>query len=177
LIHEQVSIWKKAFEEKHSDINLVHLDGIKTEVGEMMTQLEAAPFLGDKRLIFIENLPEAPQKRVKKDDGDKKKKPDKYEKLGDYLERIPETSVVVFVQSNPDKRKSLYKKFVQSAEVKEFKSLNGYALNKWIQNRCRKHQINIDQSAIQHLIDLAGGGLWRIDQELQKLAAYTEKAQ
>ncbi len=173
LIHEQVSAWKEAFKEKHGDINLNVIDGTKVEIGEVIAQVEAVPFLGDKRLIFIEGLPEAPKTRnadkvTKKDE----KKDKQQEKLIAFLGKIPESSVVIFVQSNPDKRKSLYKKIVQHAEVKEFKLLAGPTLNQWVRNRIKKYNTSIDISTAEYLTSLTGPNLWRIDQELKKLSSY-----
>jgi len=176
LLHEQINSWKESFKEKYEgDMNLITVSGADAEIGDMIAQIEAMPFLSDKRLIFIEGLPEAPKTRnadkvTKKDEA----RDDELKKLADYLEKIPKTSVVVFVQSNPDKRKSLYKKIVQQATVKEFSQLTGSELNKWIQNRIKKYNSTIDINTAEYLTSLAGQNLWRIDQELQKLSAYSE---
>ncbi len=187
LIHEQINAWKEAFIEKHGgDINLNTIDGKQAEIGEIIAQIETAPFLADKRLIFIEGLPEAPKTRnaskvTKKDE----KREKNLQRLIDYLEKIPESSVVAFVQSNPDKRKSLYKKIVHSstsarndnskprAVIKEFNPLSGAALNKWIQNRIQNYNASIDINSAEYLTSLTGPNLWRIDQELKKIASYS----
>jgi len=175
LLHEQVKAWQDAFKEKHGDLNLIQIDGSEAEIGEMISQIEAAPFLCEKRLIFIDNLPEAPKTRatdkdVKQDEDTAK--PDN--RLADYLEKIPETSIVIFVQPNPDKRKSLYKKIVQLGTLKNFEQLSGPALNKWIQNKVKKYDSSIDTGTAEHLISLTGQNLWKIDQELKKLSSYCE---
>jgi DNA polymerase-3 subunit delta len=176
LLHEQVRAWKESFKEKYEgDMNLITINGADAEVGEIIAQIEAMPFLADKRLIFIEGLPEAPKTRnadkvTKKDE----ERDEELKKLADYLGKIPETSVVVFVQPNPDKRKSLYKKIVQQSQVKEFAPLAGAALNQWVQNRMQKDKTIIDTGTAEYLISLTGQDLWRIDNELQKLSAYSE---
>ena len=176
LIHEQINAWKEAFKEKHGgDMNLNFIDGKKLEIGEIIAQLETAPFLADKRLIFIEGFPEAPKNRNSKKATKKDEKLDKkQEKLIDYLDKIPESSVVVFVQPNPDKRKSLYKRITKAANIKEFNPLSGPALNQWVRNRIGKYNTSIDINTAEHLISLTGPDLWRIDQELKKLSSYCE---
>ena len=174
LLHEQIKSWKEAFKEKYQgDMNLISLDGEEVSVGEIITQIEAAPFLADKRLIFIEGLPEAPKIRnadkVTKKDEEREKD---QQKLIDYLEKIPESSAVIFVQPNPDKRKSLYKKIVQYATVKEFNPLSGVALNQWAQNQAKKYNTKINSGDAEYLTSLTGQDLWRVDQELRKLSAY-----
>ncbi|MBU1017503.1 DNA polymerase III subunit delta [Patescibacteria group bacterium] len=175
LLHAQMKSWEEAFKEKHGDMNLIVLDGSTMEVGEMIAQTETMPFLGEKRLIFIEGLPEAPKTRnvdkvTKKDEA----RDEELKKLADYLEKIPETSVVVFVQPAPDKRKSLYKKIVQLATVKEFIPLTGISLSQWVQNQAKVHGTSISSGEAEYLTSLAGQDLWRIDQELRKLSAYLE---
>jgi len=174
LIHEQIKSWQDAFKEKHGDFNMIRIDGKTSELGEMISQIEAAPFLGEKRLIFIDNLPEAPKTRSADkeamQDDEEDEKPDN--KFTDYLEKIPETSIVVFIQPNPDKRKSLYKKIVQLGTIKNFEQLSGPVLNKWIQNKVKKFNSSIDSSASEHLVSLTGSDLWKIEQELKKLASY-----
>lgn len=174
LINEQINAWKEAFKEKHcGDINLNVIDGEKAEIGEIISQIETAPFLADKRLIFIEGIPEAPKARDNDNPADEEeKRDDKYQKLIDYLEKIPESSVVVFVQTNPDKRKSLYKKIIKFANVKTFEPLSGAALNQWVQNQIKKHNASIDLNTAEYLISLTGQDLWRVNQEIAKLAAY-----
>ncbi len=174
-LHNQIKAWQDAFKEKHGDMNLVVLDGAEAGAGEMISQIEAMPFLGEKRLLFIEGLPDAPKTRnadkvTKKDEA----REEELKKLADYLEKIPETSVVIFVQPHPDKRKSLYKKIVQLATVKEFEPLTGAALNQWVQNQAKIHKTSISAADAEYLVSLAGQNLWRIDQELQKLSAYLE---
>lgn len=176
LLHEHVSMWKEAFKEKHGgDMNINVINGEDAELGEIVAQVEAAPFLADKRLIFIEGLPEAPKtKNVDKVTKKDEERDKQQQKLIDYLEKIPESSVVVFVQPNPDKRKSLYKKIVQHAEVKNFNPLSGPDLNIWIKNRIQKYKTTLDTNTADYLISLTGQDLWRVDQELKKLSSYCE---
>lgn len=176
LLQQQIKSWKEAFIKKYEgDFNLNTIDGAEVEVGDLISQIEAAPFLGDKRLIFIDNLPEAPKSKntdkvTKKDEA----RDEELKKLADYLEKITDTSVVVFVQPKPDKRKSLYKKCVQHAQVKEFTPLSGPVLNSWVQKQAKSHGATIDINNTEYLISQTGQNLWRINQELQKLSSYCQ---
>jgi len=181
LIHEQINIWSDAFKDKYGgDMNLNTINGLESDIGEMIAQIGATPFLADKRLIFIEGLPEfakVKKKNKKSKDKDKITKKDEIrdsqlKKLADYLDQIPDTSVVVFVQANPDKRKSLYKKIVQLGNVKSFETLNGLTLIKWVKNRIQKYGAKLDTTLAEYLISLTGQNLWRIDNELNKLSSF-----
>ena len=174
LLREQINSWKKAFTEKHGDINLAVLDAGETPLYEIMAAVNAVPFLGDKRLIFIHGLPDAPPKRdtaepTKKDE----KREEELKKLEADLDDVPETSVVVFVQGKPDKRKSFYKKLVEKAELKEFSPLSGQMLTGWIQKRVTVKGGQISSSAAEYLSSLTGGDLWRLSSEIDKLSSHS----
>ena len=174
LLHERVTAWKKAFVEKHGDINLAVLDAEETPLHEIMAAVNAVPFLGDKRLIFVYGLPEKPKVRqadkvTKKDE----KREEELKKFEQDLDHIPETSVVVFVQSNPDKRKSFYKKLLEKAEVKEFIPLGGQLLNAWIRKHVEMKGARIDVSTADYFASLTGPNLWKLSQEIDKLTAYS----
>lgn len=175
LINEQVKAWKQAFLEKHGDLNLLHLDGSRIEVNELMSQVEALPFLGDKRLIFVDHIPPKAKPAGKKATKADEKQAEQSEKLMGALERVPESSVVVFVQSKPDKRKKLYKKMVQVATIKSFDRLEGAALHSWISQQFKMRESSADYAVIQHLVSLVGQDLWRLSQEVEKLALYAEE--
>ena len=175
LLHEQVNSWKKAFFEKHGDINLAILDVEEMPLNEVMAAVNAVPFLGEKRLIFIYGLPDKPKTRQTEEASKKDEKRDEaLKKLESDLADVPETSVVVFVQSQPDKRRSFYKKLIALAEVKEFEPLSGQALYAWIKKRVQEKGARIDASSAEYLSSLTGQNLWRLSQEIEKLAAYIE---
>lgn len=173
LLHEQINGWKKAFTEKHGDINLAVLDAEEMPLHEIMAAVNALPFLGDKRLIFIHSLPDRPSTR-KTDEPTRKdeKRDEELKKLEADLDEIPESSVVVFVQSNPDKRKSFYKKLTTKAEVREFSPLAGQALMDWIKKRVQEEGGRIGLPAAEYLLSLTGQDLWRLSKEIDKLTAY-----
>lgn len=173
LLHEQISSWKKAFTEKHGDINLSVLDAEETPLHEIMAAVLATPFLGDKRLIFVHNLPDAPKSRhteepTKKDE----KRDEELKKLEVDLDGVPESSVVIFVQHNPDKRKSFYKKLSAKAEVREFNPMTGTALCEWIKKRVQQGGSRIDTSTAEYLVSLGGHDLWRLSRETDKLVTH-----
>jgi len=174
LLHGQINGWKKAFVERHGDINLAVLDANETPLNEIMAAVNAIPFLGNKRLIFIHGLPDAPPKRKKSELSKKDEKRDEaLKKLESDLDDVPESSVVVFVQSKPDKRKSFYKKLSAKVEIKEFSPLTGQILNTWIQKRVAMRGAKINSLAIEYLASLTGDNLWRLSSEIDKLISYS----
>jgi DNA polymerase III subunit delta len=177
LMHQQAQAWKETFRKRYdNDLNLVTLDGAEATASELISQIETMPFLADKRLIFIENLPEAGKASVKEggESSEEEETKGDGQRLADYLEKIPETSVVVFVQPKPDKRKGLYKKIIHFATVKEFKPLQPAALVQWIRQQAATYKASISAKVAEHLAETAGHDLWRLDQEVKKLASFME---
>ena len=173
LLQEQIRTWKQAFIEKHGDINLETLDATQMPLNELMASMTAMPFLGDKRLIFVYGLPEAPKARQtdkvsKKDE----KREEELKKFGAELKNIPDTSVVIFVQTAPDKRKSFYKNLIKQAEVKEFALLSGGSLSQWIQTQFQAKNSSISLLLAEYLVTLTGQNLWRLSTEIEKLTTY-----
>jgi len=173
LLLQQINDWKDAFTKKHGDTNLEVLDGEEKPLNEIIAAAIAMPFLAEKRLIFIHNLPDAPKTRnpdevTKKDE----KKDEELKKFTESLDDIPDSSVVVFIQPNPDKRRSFYKSLIKKAEVKEFAPLSGEALVKWLKNEVKSKNASIDSDTAEYLISLTGQNLWRLAQEVAKLTSY-----
>ncbi len=174
LLLQQINKWKDAFAKKHGDMNLEVMDGEEKPLNEIMAAAIAMPFLSEKRLIFIHGLPDKPKTRnkdkvTKKDE----KRDDELKKFSENLKDIPDSSVVVFVQPNPDKRFSFYKKLLKQAEVKEFFPLSGKILVKWLQDRVNEKESSIDYDTAEYLISLTGQNLWRLSQEVSKLTSHS----
>ena len=166
-IREKKKYWKDNFALKYGgDLNIASIDAKEVEIKDMILQLETMPFLAEKRLIFIENLP---PKAVEKFDAKKIKI------LIEALKKIPDTSIVVFIQSIPDKRNALYKALIKMAQVEEYKKLNPLEREQWLQSYLKKRNVNILPSAVSFFIQQAGDNLWRLSNEADKLISYTNK--
>ncbi len=187
LLEREKRAWKEAFLKKHGDLNWTALDAERVPVAEILSALETPPFLAEKRLVFIENLPEKPPAREpqgEKSDlpagkaGAQEKREDArtrgLEKLMECLKSLPESTVAVLVQARPDKRKSFYKELIKTAEVRSFDPLEGAALTRWVTETAGTLGLPISPSIAGHLLALTGPDLWRIASELRKLAAYAD---
>ncbi|MBN1258311.1 DNA polymerase III subunit delta [Candidatus Peregrinibacteria bacterium] len=173
LLQEYAKSWKDAFKEKHGDLNLTSLDAREAGVREIMTAIETLPFLGEKRLVFVYGLPDAPPARESEEPTEKDKKRDEeLKKFETYLEEIPKTSVVAFVQPRPDKRRSFYKKLAKSAETKEFRVLQGKELMGWVMAEAKKKGATIHYDTAEYLIGLVGPNLFRLAQEISKYTSF-----
>ena|ERR1043166_1053975 len=87
-----------------------------------------------------------------------------------YLERPVDTSVVLFVGDDIDKRKKFAKKLLTGAAY-EFQPLKPNELPTWIKSHLKTLDTEIDQPAISQLVEMVASDLLTLTNELNKLAA------
>ncbi|MBT4936995.1 DNA polymerase III subunit delta, partial [Candidatus Peregrinibacteria bacterium] len=167
LISEKKEMWEGAFCKKHGgNINIAILDAKELSAGEIISDFETVPFLAEKRLVFIKNLP--PKANEKMD-------VKKLESVLMALKNISDTTVLVFIQNKPDKRTSFYKQLIKMAQVEEFKELRPQELETWLKTYIKKRDAEILPSALSFFLNRAGTNLWKLSQEANKLIAYNNK--
>jgi len=87
-----------------------------------------------------------------------------------YLDRPVESSVVLFIGDDIDKRKKFGKKLLAGAAY-EFAPLKSNELPAWIRSHLKTRDTEIDQFAISKLVELVASDLLTLTNELDKLAA------
>ena len=87
-----------------------------------------------------------------------------------YVERPVETSVVIFIAGDLDKRKKLAKTLMQGAAF-EFQPLRNNELSAWARSHLKNLKTEIEPQALQCLIELVASDLHMLANELNKLAA------
>jgi len=155
------------------DINLSILDGKSITFDEFVRQVLAMPFLANSRLVIVENLMRASKKTNKGEISSKNA--DIQEKIIALLPKVPENTVLVFLEEGiPDRRTALFKKLAQPKKFEEFKLLEGLALEEWIRSEIEARGGEINLLAIQKLAEYVGNDLWRMTNEIDKLISYSK---
>jgi len=110
---------KKLLPEGLEELNENLMDNPTTDA--LIAAAETLPFLADQRLVVVREHP-ALTGRAEADD-----------KLLDYLQHVPDSCVLVFLQrGKADARKKLYKAVQKHGTVVSFAQLNDVELNQWI---------------------------------------------
>ena len=117
---------------------------------------EQLPMMSERRVIRLRNFA-----RLREADE---------EILLSYVERPVETSVVIFIGDDLDKRKKLGKKLLAGAAF-EFPPLKPNELPVWIRSHLESLNAEIEPRALNQLIELAARDLSSLKNELDKLAA------
>jgi len=165
-----------------ADLNTVRLDGRKTTLSELQHACDTVPFLAPRRLVIVDSLLGRPGTRGGKRPGPGKRsgaQKEHRQAVLHYLGQIPETTDLVLMEEVKLKRGNpLYRK-VQSlvkseqARIELYERKRGYELVKWIEARVRAKGGQITRDTTQELMRTVGDNLRLLDQELEKLVAYT----
>ncbi|MBT6068639.1 DNA polymerase III subunit delta [Candidatus Peregrinibacteria bacterium] len=157
LINQKASLWEQEFIKKHGDLNLIKLEGKRLTAREIYEQANQTPFLSDKKLLivrgFLENKSEIQKEFL------------------EYIERIADFTVVLFVETKmPDKRLSLYKYITKNCRTEEFTNLEGNILYDWIIREVQKRDSQIGFSEAKYLTEIAGLSMQSLSNEIEKLS-------
>jgi len=131
---------------------------------QLIETCAAVPFLSPVRLVAVRDCTALTAA------GDK----DEAKKIADYLERLPDTTVLALcVAEAPDKRRTLYKRAAELGTVREFPEPNPAGCVSFVAEQAKKQGARIGRVAAQLLVDLVGCDYYALANEVAKLAVYT----
>lgn len=126
------------------------------DVRSAVATAEQLPMMSGRRLVRIRNF-----SKLREADEDV---------LQNYLDRPVETSVIIFVTDDIDKRKKLAKSLMASAAF-EFQPLKTNELQSWLRSHLKKLNTEIEPQAQQRVLEMVTSDLHTLTNELNKLAA------
>lgn len=144
-----------------ADLNMATLEGKKLKMDTLVAACEAFPFIAEKRVVVVYDLLKHQKAGKERDE------------LRAYLDRIPATCDLVFVeQDDIDKRNAIFTYLKKKANVEEFQPRQGADLLRWLAECAKKLDVHLDGQAAQRLIDYAGSEGRALINELGKLASF-----
>lgn len=133
-----------------------------TPANEIFQANLSLPFLGEKRLVIVQNF------FSEADDEDKTA-------MADMIEQIPDFSIFVFAEKNGiDRRISLYKKIQKFGKLTVFETISGGKLLGWIQSQIEDRGGQIEKDAVITLAELLPADLHRLGHEIDKLINFAK---
>ncbi len=78
-------------------------------------------------------------------------------------------------ETNPRKNNKLFKFLLNNSKVEEFVKKQGIQLEKWIEMKVNKNNLQIEKEAINELMIYTGENMWRLNNEIKKLQNYKEE--
>lgn len=156
---------KKQYREKLSDalidvedtMNYFYIEGKNPNLSKIYEVGETLPFFAERRVLVLENT------------GLFKKAVDGME---EHFEKFPDTTVVIMVEEEVDKRNRLYKWFGKHGYVAELSMPDEKMLVSWIKKLCTQEGKSMEESAIFYLIEHMGTEMFLLKNELEKLFSY-----
>jgi len=139
-------------------MNFSGFAGKGLDLDEVIRMADTMPFFTEYRLILIE------------DSGFFKNAADK---LVEYLPTMPDTTCLLFVESEVDKRNRLYKKVKELGYAAEMKRQDTAQLAKWAGTILAKEGKKITSRTMDVFLSMTGDDMEHIRMELEKLISYT----
>ena len=171
------------------ELNTTVLDGRRVTLAQIAHAADSIPFLGNKRLVIVEGLLSrlaAGKKQDKTESGKAEAHPAAQglaQGLRDYVQRAPDSTLLVFVESGSLPANHALRPLLQSnapaGKIRQFRSLSAMRkdgpglLAEWIKNRAKSKGIELTPDSLRLLATFVGYDLRLMDQELEKLSVYT----
>lgn len=139
-------------------MNYSRFEGKGIDVREIISLGETIPFFADRRVILMENTGffkgQCPE-------------------MAEYIGRLPEYLVLLFVENDVDKRSKMYKAVSKSGKVVEFAQQKEDTLMRWILGILKREGKQITRNDMELFLSKTGSDMSNIEKELEKLICYT----
>ena len=139
-------------------MNYHYFEGKGINLSEVISLADTMPFFADHRLILIEGS------GLFKGNADE---------LVEYLPNLPETTCMVFVEDEVDKRSRMYKAMKKYGYAAEMERQSSGQLAKWAAGLLAKEGKKITASTMEVFLGRVGEDMENIHSELDKLISYT----
>lgn len=139
-------------------MNFARFEGKGLDVDELIRLADTMPFFAERRLILVE------------DSGFFKSASDA---LVQYLPSMPDTTILLFVETEVDKRNRLYKKVKDMGYAAELNRQDSAQLARWAGGILTREQKKITKHTMELFLSIAGDDMENIRMELEKLISYT----
>lgn len=148
---------KTAILEDGSDMNYSYFEGKDVDPRKVSEAAQTLPFFSDYRLIIIENsgLFKAQSE------------------LSELLEMVPASTILVFVESEIDKRSKLFKLVRDKGNVSEMNGLDEKNLKLFVVSLLEQEGKKISEATTQYLLEKTGTDMMNICSEVEKIISYT----
>ena len=149
---------KKALVPADDTMNCSIFSGKEINVNEVIDLAGTMPFFAERRVIVVEN---SGLFKSGSNDG-----------LVELLKDMPQTSYMIFVEEEVDKRGKLYKAVTANGYAALCEMQDEATLKKWIMGLLKRENKMITADALNLLLDKTGANMENIKREVEKLVCY-----
>lgn len=138
-------------------MNYNYYEGKALDLRELNEVAQTLPFFSERRLIIIEGS------GLFKNQSD----------LADILKGIPESTFLIFVEDEVDKRNRLFKLVKEIGTVSEMNGLDEKNLKLFVVSLLEQEGRKISEATVNYLLDKCGTDMMNIRNEVYKLISYS----
>lgn len=149
---------RKALVAEDDTMNCSIYSGKDINVNEVADMVGTMPFFAERRVIIVENSGFF--------------KTGSNDRLVELVKNMPETSHIIFVEEEVDKRNRLYKAVTANGYAALCEVQDETTLKKWIMGLLKKENKLITADALNLLLDKTGTNMENIKREVEKLICY-----
>lgn len=166
LLYGEEAYLKKQYRDKlrnamvstDDNMNYAYYEGKGINVSEVIDLAETLPFFAERRLIVLEDTGFFKSASVE---------------LADYIKEMPETTSMIFVETEIDKRGKLYKAVQAKGRAVELGRQDENTLLRWVASNVKQEQKQISENTVRFFLAKVGTDMENIQKELEKLFCYT----
>lgn len=149
---------KQAILPDGDEMNYSFYEGKGIDILQLQETADTLPFFSDFRLILVEHS------------GWFKSAND----MTDYLPKMPDTTIMVFVEKELDKRNRLYKYVNKNGLAVEMNALSGKEMRTWLAVQLKNHNKRMREKTGQYFLEQVEQSMVNVLNELEKLISYTQ---
>lgn len=149
-IDKAIQIARESLDPNFRDLNFTVIDSeYEQDVDKIVSCCESIPFMDSKRVIVVKNsdLFQNTSKNYSKNE---------IEKIRNYLEFPCQTTTVIFLPSQVDKRNELYKFANKKYDFYQSDRLDRKKFSSWVMERFKSRKISIDNNSREYFVEKSG---------------------
>ena len=139
-----------------ADLNYSYFEGKGFEISELVSIAHTLPFFAERRLIVVQNSGLFQNQN----------------ELTNELTDFPDSTFVVFVETEVDRRGRLYKFVKANGYACEINRLRPDELQLFVISELKKNKKKMTESTVRYFLDRVGADLYLIQNELEKVISY-----
>ena len=147
---------------RKSGLNLSYFEGENLNFQEFRDEIQSVPMFAEKKLFVLKNV-------FSNIDF-------KENFLKEFKKFLDSKNIILFYEEKEvNEKDSFFKNLKQYAKSQEFQLLDGQKLRNWAKAELKNYGADIENEALEKLIDFVGNNLWQLSNEIKKLANYKNK--
>lgn len=141
-------------------MNFSRYEGNCPGISEFQELVNTPPFLEERRVVLLENT----------------KIFESSQNYADVISKMSETTFLIFLEENVDKRSHLYHYIRDNGYVSEMNGLTEEECKLFVASMLKKEGLQITEKDAEYLLEMCGSNLVMLQNEILKLASYCANA-